>query len=155
MIARHDTDGVHYRSRGGVVAFALWCLLILAGVVFVAWSAAANGEPPWFVVAAFAGILVLGLYSTSLDVTLTHNGHLVFRGLLRRQAFPSADLRAVRPGSFCIVFTFKRGRAMVASSNRENWLALGREVKRRNPHATLNLPGMFRMPFEPAEDDEQ
>jgi hypothetical protein len=60
MTPTHDSDGhVQYRSRGGRVAFGVWCLVILAGVIGAAVSAAVTGEPPWIFVAAAAGLLAL------------------------------------------------------------------------------------------------
>jgi hypothetical protein len=153
MISSHkDGDGgMHYRSRSGLVAFGVWSLLILAGVVYTAWSAVTRGEPPWFFVVWIAGILVLGLYSMALDVTLTPHGALVFRGALRRQTRWVADVRSVRPGTLCIVFKFKKGGTAVAASWGDGELVdLCRRIKTLNPEASLNMPGMFRLPPEPA-----
>jgi hypothetical protein len=109
-------------------------------------------EPPWFFVIWIAGILVLVFYSTSLHVTLTPHGELVFRGLLRRQTWRVTDLRSVRPEGLHIVFKFKKGGAMVASWGGGEWLDLCRRIKRLNPEASLNMPGMFRLSPEPDGD---
>src|SRR5262245_28025456 len=147
MTARHDSEGgIRYRSRGGLVAFGAWGLLILAGVAYTAWSAALKGEPHWFFVIWAAGILVLGLYWTSLQVTLTPRDELVFRGLLRRQTWRVAELQSVRPGTFCIVFRFMKGAAMVASAGDGELRDMCLRIKRLNPDAALNIPRMFRLP---------
>lgn len=136
------------------MAFWAWCCLVLSLVVFAAWNATVNGEPPWFFVAWTAGLLFLGLYSTSLEVVLAPDGTLLFRGLLRHRTWYVTDLRTVRPGTACIVFTFERGSAMVASSHRDDWQDLCWRIKRLNPRATLNLPGMFRPPVDRGTDTD-
>jgi hypothetical protein len=143
MSSRDDSDsGIRYRSRSGLVVFGIWSLLTLAGVVYTALGAALRGEPPWFVAIWIAGILVLGLYDMSLDVILTPHGELV----LRRQTWRVTGLRSVRPGAWGILFKFTNGGAKVASVGDGGWLDLCRRIKRLNPEASLNMPGMFRFP---------
>jgi hypothetical protein len=155
MTTTHESDGsIRYRSRGGQVAFGIWCFVILAIVVFAAWNAAVYGEPPWFAVAGTGGLLVLGLYQMSLEVILSVNDSITFRGLLRRRTWSVMDLRKVEPGSFCIVFRFESGGAMVASSGADDWLDMCRRIKKLNPQATMHMPGMFRLPFEANTDVE-
>jgi len=155
MNAKHDSEGrIHYRSRGGRVALGVWSLFILAFAIFAAWGAVVGGEMNWLFVASAAALLTFRLYSMSLEVILAPNGELTFQGLLRRRSWPVTDLRRVRPETFCIVFTFERGGAMVASSNDDDWLDLCRRIKTLNPRATLNMPGMFRPPFERSTDTD-
>jgi hypothetical protein len=156
MIANQDGDGgIQYRSRGGLIAFGVWSLFILALVRLAAWNAVVSGEPPWFAVIWIAGILLLGFYCMSLQVILTPHGELVFRGLLRRQTWRVTDLLSVRPENLCIVFKFRKGGVMVASWDAGEWLDLCRRIKELNPRASLNVPGMFRLPLEPDGDDSE
>lgn len=154
MDATHDNEGRRlYRSRGGLVAFGVWSLVIFAGLVGAAWSATFGGErAAWFGVIGCAALLAASLYLTPLQVVLTSDGNLAFEGLLRRRTWRAADLLHVFPGSFSLVFRFKRGGAVVPSWGEAEWVDLCRRIKSINPVARLNVSGMFRLPGVPGND---
>lgn len=154
MDATHDNDGRRlYRSRGGLVAFGVWSLVIFAGLVGAAWSATFGGEgAAWFGVTGCAALLAAALYLTPLQVVLTPDGDLTFEGLLRRRTWHAADLLHVLPGNLSLVFRFRQGGAVVPAWGDDEWVDLCRRIKSINPDARLNVSGMFRLPGAPGKD---
>jgi len=154
MDATHDNEGrLLYRSRGGLVAFGVWSLLIFAGFVVAAWSAIVGGEDAaWFGAIGCTALLTAGLYLTPLQVVLTPDGNLTFEGLFRRRTWHAADLLHVFPGNLSLVFRFRHGGAVVPNWGEDEWGDLCRRIKRINPEARFNVPGMFRLQSVPGKD---
>jgi hypothetical protein len=153
MATAPDREGpAHYRSLGGLLAFGVWVLLLLAGVIYTGWRALTSNDASMIVPIGITGLLLLALYSMSLRVSLTPDRNVVFQGLFRRQIVPVTDLVAVHPGTACIVFELKTGGALVVSWGAGEWLDLCRSLKTLNPEATLNMPGMFSLPTDSEED---
>jgi hypothetical protein len=109
-----EGETLRYRSSVGVVLLLVWCSVVGAMLIVAARGAFADGEPPWYFVAWILLILGLGLFSMSLEVSLTGSGELIFRGLHRPRRWHVSELRGFGPGNGCLVFKFEKGRAMLA-----------------------------------------
>jgi hypothetical protein len=137
---RGDGDANRYRSRGGVISFGIWSAIVLAFLIAACWSAFRTGEPPWFFVAWIALILLGGAWVMSLELVLSPDDQLTFRGLVRRRHWRAADLLTVRPGSMCMVFKFRHGSAMLATSGGPDWDEVVRLIQRMNPAVRIVTP---------------
>jgi hypothetical protein len=124
-------EGWRYRSRAGMAAFGAWCVAISAMAIFAVWGAARGDDPAWIIVAWIVGMVGLAIHSLSLELIVTADGEMEFRGLYRRRRWHVTQLRAMRSGSGCMVFEFTKGRALLAGgsgSDRLAMLALLREL---------------------------
>jgi len=124
---------LRHRSDGGLAIFGAWGLGLAAVVGVDLRGSLSEGKPPWFAVAWMAGILVLALGSTSVQVTLATDGEIEFRGVLRRRRWDVVELRSVRPGAACRVFTFARGSALLPTTGGPEWEAVLARVLELNP----------------------
>lgn len=127
---------VTYRSTRGLVVFGVWVLAAAALSLFVCWGAVTGGELPLSVAAWTAGIPMLGVYWTFLELSVTPHGDLEFRGVLRRRRWHASQVRTIRPGTGCMVFRFDRGSAMLAAAPSDpNWTAVVERI-----HAARSSP---------------
>ena len=135
-----DAQPFRYRSSSGLVLAGAWAAFVLAAVLCTGFGAATRGEPPWFFVAFVALILLAGMYSMSLQMTITATGHLKFRGLLRQRQWKLAELQTIRPGTGCAVFKFQDRSAMLATSWDPDWASLLDRIRQLNPSVRVIEP---------------
>jgi hypothetical protein len=74
--------------------------------------------------------------------------HLTLEGLFRRRTRHAADLLHVFPGNLSLVCRFRHGGAVVPTWGEDEWGDLCQRIKRINPEARFNVPGMFGLPGE-------
>ena len=138
-----DAQPFRYQSSGGLLAGA-WATFFLAGALYLGFAAATRGEPPWFFVAFVALILLTGMYSISLQMTITATGQLKFRSLFRQWQWRAEERQTIRPGSACAVFKFQDGSAMLATFGESDWASLLDRIRQLNPSVSvIEAPAPF------------
>jgi crotonobetainyl-CoA:carnitine CoA-transferase CaiB-like acyl-CoA transferase len=80
----------------------------------------------------------------ALQLTVTADGELRFRGVLRHGRWHVSRLRSVSPGSMCKVFRFDEGTTMLIWGSDRSWRRLCDHLVQLNPevqmHSTPQLP---------------
>jgi hypothetical protein len=135
-----DDTLVRYRSAGGLAIFGGWVAFLLTVAIYYAWIAATHRDSTfeWFVEVAIAGFLLHGMYVMSLQLTITRDGRLVFRSLLRRREWNLNELLTIRRGTGystfgCMIFDFWSGSTALATVSSRSWKALVDRIRELNP----------------------
>lgn len=83
---------LRYRSGIGIGLFVAWCCGVGAMPVAAAVGASTGGELSWYFVVWMLLVVGVGVFSMSLEVSLTDTGELVFGGCIALGAGTSPNL---------------------------------------------------------------
>jgi hypothetical protein len=149
-----DVGSAHYQSAVGQLVFGFLCACMAVTALLAALDVLERGKPPWLFPGALLVALVVNLYARATKLTVTADGGLYFRGVLRRRRrLPASRLRRVSVYSYHLVlaFSFRGGRrATLAWGPDGDWTGLRDQLARLNPEirfsASRKLSNVRRRP---------